>query len=65
MRTRNGPGLPPGQVLGSSIAVGAGTGLVIGLLAAGGPGIALGLALGAGAGVAVGSAINAIRGRRG
>jgi hypothetical protein len=49
--------------LGIFIAIGSGTGMVIGLAIAAGPGLALGVAFGPAAGVVIGSAYQAIRHR--
>jgi|GEM_PF-3106220 len=46
------------QWTATGISVGAGVGLIVGLLVSGGSGIAIGMALGAGAGTAIGAAID-------
>ncbi len=49
---------------GIGVSIGAGVGLVAGLLISGGDGIAVGMCLGAGVGVALGSSRDAVNRRR-
>lgn len=51
---------PKLQWAGLLIGLGAGVGMIVGLLIAGGAGIALGLTFGAGAGVVIGAAVDAM-----
>jgi hypothetical protein len=50
--------------IGLGVSIGAGIGLIVGLLGWGGGGIALGLSIGAGIGIAIGASLDAAERRR-